>query len=152
MKIMKYILTFALFLLECKYLGTREEHWYYAWRCGRNEGKGKRTGESYANPRNTFIVNLGYGWITSRVEMRSGTYKWKEVRSIKWRTTGLVKRVMDSDWSVQLSALIFLKKLWHWDMWLFLSLLSEDWWEMDNQRTVSLGMPGMVQAETDSRG
>ena len=31
MKIMKYILlTFALFLLECKYLGTREEHWYYA--------------------------------------------------------------------------------------------------------------------------
>ncbi len=31
MKIMKYILlTFALFYFECKYLGTREEHWYYA--------------------------------------------------------------------------------------------------------------------------
>lgn len=28
-------------------------------------------------PRNTFIVNFGYGWITSEVVMRSGSYKWK---------------------------------------------------------------------------
>lgn len=62
-------------------------------------------------PRNTFIVNLGYGWITSRVEMRSGTYKWKGGPEYKVAYNWVGKRVMDSDWSVQLSALIFLKKL-----------------------------------------
>ena len=39
--------------------------------------KEKEQEKAMRTPRNTFIVNLGYGWITSRVEMRSGTYKWK---------------------------------------------------------------------------
>ena len=38
--------------------------------------KEKEQEKAMRTPRNTFIVNLGYGWITSRVEMRSGTYKW----------------------------------------------------------------------------
>lgn len=43
--------------------------------------------------------------------MRSGTYKWKGGPEYKVAYNWVGKRVMDSDWSVQLSALIFLKKL-----------------------------------------
>ncbi len=112
MKIMKYILlTFALFYLNVSIWGQEKSIGITLEDVAGMKEKEKEQEKAMRTPRNTFIVNLGYGWITSRVEMRSGTYKWKGGPSIKWRTTGLVKRVMDSDWSVQLSALIFLKKL-----------------------------------------
>ena len=72
MKIMKYILlTFALFYLNVSIWG----------RCGRNEGKGKRTGESYANSEKYVHCQFGL-WLDNeqgrnafghlQVERRSG--------------------------------------------------------------------------------
>ena len=78
MKIMKYILlTFALFYLNVSIWGQEKSIGITLEDVAGMKEKEKEQEKAMRTPRNTFIVNLGYGWITSRVEMRSGTYKWK---------------------------------------------------------------------------
>lgn len=78
MKIMKYVLLmFGLCCLNVSVWGqeksvvlTMEDA------VGMQEAQ-KEQEKRIRVPRNTFIVNFGYGWITSEVVMRSGSYKWK---------------------------------------------------------------------------
>ena len=78
MKIMKFILfTFALFYLNVSIWGQEKSIGITLEDVAGMKEKEKEQEKAMRTPRNTFIVNLGYGWITSRVEMRSGTYKWK---------------------------------------------------------------------------
>ena len=73
MKIMKYILlTFALFYLNVSIWGQEKSIGITLEDVAGMKEKEKEQEKAMRTPRNTFIVNLGYGWITSRVEMRSG--------------------------------------------------------------------------------
>lgn len=75
MKIMKYILlTFALFYLNVSIWGQEKSIGITLEDVAGMKEKEKEQEKAMRTPRNTFIVNLGYGWITSTVEMRSGTY------------------------------------------------------------------------------